>query len=164
MQSIDCINNILNTNISRRTYYNYKRKLYSHDVCNRLKESIYNSHLDRLSILHLNDDADLEVRAKVNELVIGQFPEKEKPSFLLPPRYHDENDDNTKDNLKDVLVKLKQFKETEKSSKDRLSSLPKNATIREEFIKCGKDICNLVRMDHITTPIGRIKQKTIKTN
>ncbi len=78
-QSIGCINKILNRNTSRRTYYTYKHKLYAHDVFKRLKDSIYNSHLDSLSILLLNDEADLEVRAKVNELVAGQFPDKEKP-------------------------------------------------------------------------------------
>ncbi len=91
----------------------------------------------------LNDDADLEVRTKVNELVAGQFQDKEKPVFLLPARHYDENDDNTKDKLKYTLIKIKQFKETEKLTKDRLNSVPKNATIREEFIKCGKVNCNL---------------------
>ncbi len=79
----------------------------------------------------------------MNELVVDQFPDKEKPSFILPAKYHDENDDNTIDNLKDVIVKIKQFKETEKLSKDWLNSIPKNATITEEFIKCGKETCNL---------------------
>ncbi len=142
-QSMDCLNNILNRNISRRTYYNYKRKLYSLGVLSRLKESIYSSPLDRLSILLLTDDTDPEVIAKMNELIADQFPDKEKPSFLLPSRYSDENDDNTKDKLKDTLVKIKQFKETKNLTKGRLNSLPKNATIREEFIKYGKDTCKL---------------------
>ncbi len=142
-QSIECINKIINRNITRRTYYNYKRKLYSNDIFIRLKESIYNSHLNRLSLLLLNDDADLEVRARVNELVAGKFPDKEKPSFLLPSQYCNENDDSTKDKVKDVLLKIRQFKETEKLSNGRLNSIPKNATIREEFIKCGKETCNL---------------------
>ncbi len=145
----------INRNISRRSYYNYKRKLYSHDVFNRLKESIYKSSIDRLSILLLNDDADLEVRTKVNELVAGQFQDKEKPVFLLPARHYDENDDNTKDKLKYTLIKIKQFKETEKLTKDRLKSVPKNATIREEFIKCGKVNCNLCRMALTILLIGR---------
>ena len=102
-QSVECIDKVLNRNISRRSYYSYKRKLYSHDVFNRLKESIYNSPLDRLSILLLDEDADPEVRAKVNDLVAGQFPDKEKPSFLLPSQYYNENNDNTKDKLKILL-------------------------------------------------------------
>ena len=141
-QSIECINKIPNRNVSRRTYYNYKHKLYTHDIFNKLKESIYNSPLDRLSLLLLNDEADPQVRAKVNELVAGQFPDKEKPTFLLPSQYGDENYENMRDKLKDVLTKNRNFKEMENLSKDRLNSIPKNATIREEFIKCGRDACN----------------------
>ncbi len=142
-QSIDCINTILNRNISRRTYYHYKKNLYKDDIFNKLKESIYNSPIDRLAILLLNDDADPQVRTKVNELITDQFPYKEKPSFVLQPQYYDENNDNTKDKLKDILAKIKKFKETENSSKNRLNSIPKNATIREDLIKCGKVNCNL---------------------
>ncbi len=141
-QSMECFNNILNRNISRRTYYNYKRKLYSHDVFKRLKEIIYNSPLDRLSLLKLNDNTNPEVRTKVNKLVADQFPDKEKPSFLLPSQYYDENDDNTKDKVKDVLTKNRHFKELNKLSKERLNSLPRNSTIREELIRCGKPFCN----------------------
>src|SRR5215210_4948014 len=100
-QSIVCLNKILNINISRRSYYTYKRKLYSHDVFNRLKESIYNSHLDRLSILLLNDDADLEVRAKVNKLVGDQFPNKVLSHLQSP--HNNEINENLKDKLKDTL-------------------------------------------------------------
>jgi hypothetical protein len=70
-QTIECISKILNRKISRRTYCIYKRKLYSHDIFKRLKESIYSSPLDRMSLLFLNDDTDSEVRAKVKELVAG---------------------------------------------------------------------------------------------
>ncbi len=140
-QSIKCINKILNKNISRRSYYIYKRKLYSHDVFSRLKESIYNSHLDRISIL-LNDDTNLEVTIKVNKLIADQFPNKDDLSFLQSQNY-DEYKENTNDKVKDTFAKIGQYKDMENLSKNRLNSLPKNATIREEFIKCGKDTCNL---------------------
>lgn len=142
-QSIECINKILNRNISRRNYYLHKSKLYKDDIFNQLKESIYSSTIDKISILLLTDHTNPEVRAKVNELVAGQFPDKEKPSFLIPSQYNDENDDNTKDKLKDVMAKIEQSKETEKLAKDRLNSMPKNPTIREELIICGKAACNL---------------------
>lgn len=141
-QSMGCISKILNRNISRRSYYNYKRKLYAHDVFHRLKESIYNSQLDRLSILLLNDDADVEVRTKVNEMVVDQFPEKEKSAFLLPSQYGAENNESMKDKVKEVHTKIRHFKDIGNLSKVRLNSLPKNATIREEFIKCSKISCN----------------------
>ena len=55
-------------------------------------------------------------------------------------QYYDENNNKTKDKPKDVLVKIKQFREMEKLSKNRLYSIPKNATIREESIKCGSQL------------------------
>ncbi len=140
-QSIECINNILNRNISRRSYYTYKRKIYSHDVFNRLKESIYNSHSVRSAILLLNDDADLEARAKVNKLIADQFSNKNPSPFQTS--YLNENKEDTKDKVIDSLTKIRQFNKIENLSNNRLKSLPKNVTIREEFIKCGKDACNL---------------------
>jgi hypothetical protein len=141
-QSIECINKILNRNISRRSYYNYKHKIYSHDIFNKLKDSIYSSPLDRCAILlHIDDGADLEVRAKANTLIADQFPNK-NPS-PLQSSYHNDMDENSKDKLKDILLNIKQFKDIEKLSKNRLNALPKNATVREELVKCGKDACSL---------------------
>jgi hypothetical protein len=142
-QFIGRINEILNRNISRRTYYNYKNKLYKDDIFNKLKKGIYNSPFYRLSILFLNDVSDPEVRAKVNKLIVDQFPDKEKPSFLLSDQYCDRNNENMKDKVKDVLTKNRHFKEIEKLSKERSNALPVNATIREQSIRCGKEACNL---------------------
>jgi hypothetical protein len=48
-----------------------------------------------------------------------------------------------KDKVKDVPVRSGHFEETWILSKERLNSIPKYAVYREEFIKCGKDVCNL---------------------
>ncbi len=92
--------------------------MYSHDIFSGLKESIYNSPLDRLSILLLNDDADLEVRAKVNKLIAGQFPGKDLT--FLQSQHDDIIEENTKDELNYPLTKIKQFKETKNLSKNRV--------------------------------------------
>jgi hypothetical protein len=42
-----------------------------------------------------------------------------------------DRNENMKDKVKDTFVKIKQFKEMGNLSKDRLNSLPGNATIRE---------------------------------
>ncbi len=140
-QSIECINKVLKGHVSRRSYYNYKRKIYSHDVFDRLKESIYSSSLDKSALLLLNDNSNLEVRTKVNKLIADQFPDKDKPTFLLPS-HHDEYIENMKDKENSVFMKIIQFQEMEKLSKARFNAIPKNVTIKEEFIKCGKDACN----------------------
>jgi hypothetical protein len=92
--------------------------------------------------LLLIDDADLEVRAKANKLIADQIPNKDLSSLIQSQNYN-ENMENKKNKLKDTLVKIKQIKEIENASQTRLNSIPKNSTIREEFIKCGKDRCNL---------------------
>ncbi len=140
-QSVECINNILNKNISRRTYYAYRHKIYSHDVFCRLKESIYSSAIDRSAILLLSDDADSEVRAKANKLIADQFPNMTL-SPLQPP-YCADNNENMGDKLETTLIAdIRKIKEMNPLSNDRLDALPDNATIREEFIKCGGDACN----------------------
>ncbi len=107
-----------------------------------------------------NDDADPEVTAKVNELIADQFTHKEKPPFPIPSQHGDENYENMKNKVKDVFTKNRHFKQFEKTSKDRLNSIPKNATIREEFKKCGKETCNLC--PHGPYYYGYWKEKTNK--
>ncbi|MDP8907190.1 MAG: hypothetical protein M3M88_06690 [Thermoproteota archaeon] len=119
-QPIGCMIKILKRNISRRTCCLYKRKLYSHDLFRRLKESTCNSNLDKMSLLLVSDDTDCEVRAKVNKLIADQFPDKQKPSFLLPTQYCDRDNENMKDKVKDVIAKNRHFKEREKLSKEML--------------------------------------------
>ncbi|MEJ7642735.1 MAG: hypothetical protein WKF36_11185 [Candidatus Nitrosocosmicus sp.] len=141
-QSIECINKILNINISIRTYYIYKRKLYSHDVFNRLKESIYSSPIDRSAILFLSDDADSKVRTKANKLIADQFPNMTL-SPLQPPYYADNNENQVEKPKDTFLADIRKIKETYPLSNDKLNFLPKNVTFREEFVKCGKEACNL---------------------
>ncbi len=115
-----------------------ERKLYYNDAFSKGKKIAFTTpHSDRLPLLFLNDDADLEVRAKVNKLIANQFPGKDL--FSSQFQYCDEDNENSKNKLKDTFMKIKQFRERDKTSKKRLNSIPKNATIREEFIKCGKD-------------------------
>jgi hypothetical protein len=40
---------------------------------------------------------------KLSELISDKFTEREKQSILLPSQYYNENDDNTKDKLKDTF-------------------------------------------------------------
>ena len=108
-QSIGCINEILNRSISRRTYYSYKRRIYSNDIFSKLKESIYNSPLDKSAILLLNDDTDFEVRAKANKLIAYQFPSKNLSPLQSP--CIDENKEIKNDKVNDAFVKINQFEE-----------------------------------------------------
>ena len=44
-ESVDTINNLLNKNISRRTYYNYKKRPYDKEIFQMLKDFGGDRHL-----------------------------------------------------------------------------------------------------------------------
>ncbi len=123
--------------MSRRSYYIYKRKLYCHDVFNRLKESIYNSPLDRLSILLLNDDTDVEVGTKVNKLIAEQFPNRKDIFHDIDKQKAELNKTN-----KEIESIISKFKNKMNAPIQNYKLIPNNATIKEELIRCGKTNCN----------------------
>ena len=52
-ESIDAINNILKRNISRRTYYNYKKKLYDKEIFQILNDTMSNTKEIRCLLLEM---------------------------------------------------------------------------------------------------------------
>jgi len=42
-ESIGSLNKVLDKNISRRTYYNYKKRLYDKDIFIKLKDTMYDT-------------------------------------------------------------------------------------------------------------------------
>ncbi|MGD9673197.1 MAG: hypothetical protein AB7U98_06945 [Candidatus Nitrosocosmicus sp.] len=135
-ESIDSINKVLgDKSISRRTYYNYKKKLYDNQTFGLLKNSCYNTIGVKLFILDdlLNDE---ELTKKADRLIGQQFP-KRKPVL--------EDEEKQKEELNRVMNKVQtdinKFKEMETRQSRIDSTLPSNHTIREEFVKCGKEFC-----------------------
>ena len=135
-ESIESINRVLgDKSISRRTYYNYKKKLYDNQTFGLLKNSCYNTIGVKLFIL---DDmlSDVEQTKKADKLIGQQFP---KLIQVL------EDEEKQKEELNSVMnrvqVDINKFKEIETRRSQIDSTLPSNHTIREEFVKCGKEFC-----------------------
>ncbi len=135
-ESIDSINKVLgDKSISRRTYYNYKKKLYDNQIFDLLKNSCYNTYGVKLFIL---DDilGDGERTEKADKLIGQQFPKRKQ---VL------EDEEKQKDELNKVMnsaqSNLNKFREIETRQSRVDSTLPSNHTIREEFVKCGKEFC-----------------------
>ena len=135
-ESIDSINKVLgDKNISRRTYYNYKKKLYNSQTFGLLKNSCYNTFGVKLFILDsiLND---WEQTKKADKLIGQQFPKRKQ---IL------EDEEKQKEELDRVMNEaqsnINKFKEIEARRSRVDSTLPSNHTIREEFVKCGKEFC-----------------------
>lgn len=135
-ESIDSINKVLgDKSISRRTYYNYKKKLYNSQTFGLLKNSCYNTFGVKLFILDsiLND---WEQTKKADKLIGQQFPKRKQ---IL------EDEEKQKEELDRVMNEaqsnINKFKEIEARRSRVDSTLPSNHTIREEFVKCGKEFC-----------------------
>lgn len=135
-ESIESINKVLgNKSISRRTYYYYKKKLYDNQTFSLLKNSCYNTIGVKLFIL---DDilGDVEQTKKADKLIGKQFPKRKQ---VL------EDEEKQKEELNNVMNRaqsdISKFKEMETRQSRIDSTLPANHTIREEFVKCGKEFC-----------------------
>jgi hypothetical protein len=135
-ESIDAINKVLgNKSISRRTYYNYKKKLYDNQIFDLLKNSCYNTYGVKLFVLDsiLND---WEHTKKADKLIGQQFPKRKQ---VL------EDEEKQKEELNNVMNKaqfnINKFQEMETRQSKIDSTLPSNHTIRKEFVKCGKEFC-----------------------
>ena len=135
-ESIDSINKVLGDKIiSRRTYYNYKKKLYDSQIFGLLKNSCYNTYGVKLFIL---DDilSDWEITEKADKLIGQQFPKRKQ--VLEDEEKQQEELDRIMNSAQSDISKFKEI-ETRRSRID--STLPSNHTIREEFVKCGKEFC-----------------------
>jgi hypothetical protein len=132
-ESIESINRVLgDKSISRRTYYNYKKKLYDNQTFGLLKNSCYNTIGVKLFIL---DDmlSDVEQTKKADKLIGQQFP---KLIQVL------EDEEKQKEELNSVMNRaqynINKFHEMETRRSCIVSTLPSNHTIREEFDRCCK--------------------------
>ncbi|MGD9673686.1 MAG: hypothetical protein AB7U98_09435 [Candidatus Nitrosocosmicus sp.] len=135
-ESIESINKVLEgKSISRRTYYNYKKKLYDSQTFGLLKNSCYNTIGVKLFILDdILDDVDLTKKA--DSLIGQQFPKRKQ---VL------EDEERQKEELNIFMNRVQsdinKFKEIETRRARVDSTLPSNHKIREEYVKCGKEFC-----------------------
>ncbi len=135
-ESIRSVNKVLgDKSISRRTYYNYKKKLYDNRIFDLLKISCYNTNGVKLFILDsiLNDS---EQTNKADKLIGEQFPKRKQ---VL------EDEEKQKEELNSAMNKtqsdISKFKEVETRQSPKDSTLPSNHTVKVEFVKCGKEFC-----------------------
>lgn len=139
-RSIECINNVLNNPISRRTYYNYKKELYSDDIYKNLDKR---SHFYKLKseLLQIDQRFAIKNEAEIKSLISRQLTKEESNIVNNQPK----DFEKLSEDVKQFINKLDIPK---KNSKEKFSSIPKNCTIREEFVKCGKELCNLCSPDY----------------
>ncbi len=128
-ESVDVINNILKKNISRRTYYNYKKKLYDKEIFKTLKDTVYGTKEMKCLLLEMEDNNKTE-SLSADKLIVGQFPDR-KDIFHDTDKQMEEIE-RTNEKIKAINNK---FNGITKSLKLSCQSIPENS-IREEFVKC----------------------------
>lgn len=133
-ESIETINDTLDKKISRRTYYNYKKKLYDKDIIKKIMGSIYDTQALRCLIFDLEDeDKDKSLEADI--LIGDQLPNKEDVFHNIDIQKEEQR---KVEKIKSLITK---FENQMNQPPQRYDGVPKNANIREEFIKCGKEKC-----------------------
>ena len=125
----------MDKDISRRTYYNYKKKLYDKEKIQKIKGSIYDTQAIRCLIFDL-EDADKEKNVEADKLVAEQLPDR-SDIFHDTERYKRELEEVEK--TKSMVIECENQKY---ESIQKFKETPKNAKIRKEYIKCGKENCN----------------------
>ena len=134
-ESLETINKILDKDISRRTYYNYKKKLYDKEMIQKIKGTIYDTQAIRCLIFDI-EDADIEKSLEADKLVAEQLPDR-PDIFHDTERYKGELEEVEK--TKSMVI---EFENQMYESIQKFKEIPKNAKIRKEYIKCGKENCN----------------------
>lgn len=135
-ESIDTINKILDKDISRRTYYNYKKKLYDKDILKQLKSSMYDSQMMRCLLLDL-EDTNKEESERADKMVAEQLPGRKDI-------FHDTAKQQIELAKTDEMTNslIDKFKEKFDRPAQIYNSIPESASIREEFVRCKKENCN----------------------
>ena len=133
-ESLSFIKSKLGTSISRRTYYDFKRTLYQLQILKKTESILPNlgsRTFDRLfqERTYLNLETELGKTYR-NVIDLDFIP---KSSYKV---FSDAS--NTIGKARHFFGRLNRLKET---SRKNYESVPENATIRKEYIKCGNYSC-----------------------
>jgi len=139
-KSLEIIERIANKKISIKTFYNYKKILYKNSKIYETKLNYGNwiskDLIIKSYLLYLSED-NMQAQFEVDKLVCKVFPE-------IPKNYREMMKDYGKIEIDTIIQNFNKLKsEIDKTNKKELDvqSIPKNATIKKEFIKCGKKKC-----------------------
>lgn len=139
-KSLEVIERIAKKKLSIKTFYNYKKTLYKNCKIHELKMNygdwVSRDLIIKSYLLYLSED-DMAAQLQVDKLICKEFPH-------IPKNYRDKMKDFGKREIDSILKEFNQLKEImnrEKWKESELRTIPKNATIREERIKCGNKKC-----------------------
>jgi hypothetical protein len=133
-ESLSFIKRKMGMSISRRTFYEFKKALYQVQVLKKTESILPNlgpRKFERLFPKKTYLNSESELSKKYSDTIDLDFiPESSYRVFSDASR--------TISHSRDFFGRLNKLKET---SRKNYESVPKNATIRSEYIKCGNHSC-----------------------
>jgi hypothetical protein len=139
-QSLDLINSKLFKPLSRSTYYNHKKKLYQDEKFQSLKKSIYKSKMLKSLLLYIDDENTNEDDSKISKYISDKFPDNKSVFQITSDQFDKES--RLCNKIKSNFCIASQSDGMNKSNLVRVNELPNNYTLREEYVRCGKDKFN----------------------
>jgi hypothetical protein len=133
-EALSFIKRKLGTSISRRTFYEYKKALYQTQILKKTESFLPNLGPRSFRRLfpertYLNSESELAKRYS-NIIGLDFIPESSYKVFS--------DSSTTIGKSRNFFGRLNKLKET---SARNYESVPQNATIREEYVKCGNYSC-----------------------
>jgi hypothetical protein len=129
--------------ISRRTYYNYKNQMYKDHDKNAPFFGLFRFHESKqrskdMASLSLMSHRERIIRDGLTNANInyGEFAKLDDHKLSVKKMY--EKAGSIIKQGEGLVAKMKSKKEIIKRNSKRI---PENATIREEYVRCGKDFC-----------------------
>lgn len=128
-ESLSFIERKIGTSISRRTYYSYKRALYDGQILKKTKSILpgFGSLFPERTYLNTEN----QLAQKYRDVIKLDFIPESAYKFLSDAG-------NTIANSRKFFARLNKLKET---SRENYESIPENATIKREYVKCGYYAC-----------------------
>jgi hypothetical protein len=137
-ESLEYIKKRFSKSISRKTYYDYKHKVYENIRYNPKNKSKWILDLPRFALI--------EQRLKIEkDNYYGDIINSSKHwnSLNYIPNYCHKLWTKVEYQIQDATNLLHKLENDEKRTKDNFSNVPSNATIRKEYVKCGKLSCEI---------------------
>lgn len=148
---VGIITKVLDKEISIRTFYNYKKKLYDKEIFHSLKNSIYDTPSVRCLLLDF-EETNREKSLESDKLIAEQLPER-KDIFHDIARYRVEMEKNN-EKTKMIITK---FENQMNEPLQRYRSLPKKVLVSEKSLLVVEKKTVNVLTGHTIMPIGKIR-------
>ena len=137
-ESLEYIKKRFGKSISRQTYYNYKSKIYENIKYNPKNKSKWILDLPRFALI--DERLKMEKDKYYHKIINSSNTDHGNDLLDFIPEYWYKLWSKVENQIKDSTKLLKRLDNRQRRTKD---NVPSNATIRQEYVKCGKPSCKI---------------------